>query len=162
HGGFAWPLRALVGLAVRVLRGDDWRSGATQAPARCVLAADRACDDRRVSDTAPFPTRTFGVLLHPSSLPGPEPIGTFGVEAEEWFDWLSTTGAAVWQVLPLSINGRDESPYFSTSASATNHWLIDLRDLAGAGLRGPLESAPTAAAGPVDFVAMRAWKLPLL
>ena len=115
-----------------------------------------------MSDTAPFPARTFGVLLHPSSLPGPEPIGTFGVEAEEWVDWLASTGAAVWQVLPLTINGKDESPYFSTSAFATNHWLIDLRELAVAGLLDRLESPVDPAGGPIDFAAMRTWKLPLL
>lgn len=116
-----------------------------------------------MSDTAPFPARTFGVLLHPSSLPGPEPIGTFGPEAEAWVDWLASTGAGVWQVLPLTVNGMDESPYFSTSAFATNHWLIDLRELAAVGLLDPI--APPAAAsgrGTVDFDLLRAWKLPLL
>ena len=115
-----------------------------------------------MTDTAPFPTRTFGVLLHPSSLPGPEPIGTLGAEAEAWVDWLATTGAGVWQILPITINGKDESPYFSTSAFATNHWLIDLRELERAGLLDRFEPPPGPVGGPIDFVAMRSWKLPML
>jgi 4-alpha-glucanotransferase len=101
------------------------------------------------------------VLLHPSSLAGPEPIGTFGAESEAWVDWLATTGAGIWQVLPLTINGKDESPYFGTSAFATNHWLIDLRELERHGLLDRFEP-PAGADGPIDFGAMRAWKRPLL
>lgn len=115
-----------------------------------------------MSETAPFPSRTFGVLLHPSSLPGPEPIGTFGAEAGEWVDWLASTGAGVWQVLPLTLNGKEESPYFSSSAFAGNHWLIDLRDLQRDGLVDDFESPSVDADAPVDFPAMRTWKLPLL
>ena len=122
----------------------------------------RACEDRSVSDTAPFPSRTFGVLLHPSSLPGPEPIGTLGVEAEAWVDWLATTGAGVWQVLPLTVNGKEESPYFSTSAFASNHWLIDLRELVREDLLDVVEPPTGASDGAIDFDAMREWKLPLL
>lgn len=102
------------------------------------------------------------MLLHPSSLPGPEPIGTFGAEAEAWIDWLAAAGAGVWQVLPLNINGKDESPYFSTSAFAVNHWLIDLRELAEAGLLDRFEPPTAPSDGPIDFQAMRTWKGPLL
>lgn len=102
------------------------------------------------------------MLLHPTSMSGPEPIGTFGREAEEWIDWLAITGAGIWQVLPLTINGKDESPYFSTSAFATNHWLIDLRELERHRLLGPIEPPSGASHGPIDFATMRAWKWPLL
>jgi 4-alpha-glucanotransferase len=115
-----------------------------------------------VTDTRPFPARTFGVLLHPSSLVGPEPIGTFGAEAALWLQWLASTGAGVWQVLPLTINGKDESPYFSTSAFAANHWLIDLRELRAAGLIAEFEPPAGLDGGPIDFDAMRAWKRPRL
>lgn len=115
-----------------------------------------------MTDARPFPSRTFGVLLHPSSLPGPEPIGTFGAEAEAWVDWLASTGAGVWQVLPLTVNGKEESPYFSSSAFAVNHWLIDVRALVEAGLLDRFEPLAGATAGPIDFDAMRACKLPVL
>ncbi len=104
------------------------------------------------------------MLLHPTSLAGPEPIGTLGAEAEAWVDWLATTGAGVWQILPLTYVGNEDSPYFSPSAFAANTWLIDLRNLAAAGLLDENElGLPDAAFGdPVDFDAMRAWKRPLL
>jgi 4-alpha-glucanotransferase len=81
----------------------------------------------------------FGVLLHPSSLPGPDLIGTLGERAHRFVDWLADTGASIWQILPLTINGRDDSPYFSASAFAGNIWLIDLDVLARAGLLDPVK-----------------------
>lgn len=102
------------------------------------------------------------MLLHPSSLPGHEPIGTLGAEAEAWIDWLASTGAGVWQVLPLTINGQDDSPYFSTSAFAANHWLVDLRELEAVGLLDEIRMPEVSATGPIDFQAMEAWKRPLL
>jgi 4-alpha-glucanotransferase len=82
----------------------------------------------------PFSHRSFGVLLHPSSLPGRELIGTLGTPAYRFVDWLAETGAQTWQILPLTMNGKDDSPYFSSSAFAGNQWLIDLEDLRDAGL----------------------------
>ncbi len=103
------------------------------------------------------------MLLHPTSLAGPEPIGTLGAEATAWIDWLTDTGAGVWQILPLTYLGDEDSPYFSPSAFAANTWLIDLRNLADAGLLDEASLEPdVAAADPIDFEAMRAWKRPLL
>ncbi|MDH3302582.1 MAG: 4-alpha-glucanotransferase [Acidimicrobiia bacterium] len=120
--------------------------------------------DGTTSHSHPFPARTLGVLFHPTSIAGPEPIGTLGAEAEAWVDWLASTGAGVWQILPLTCLGDEDSPYFSPSAFAANTWLIDLRNLAEAGLLDDddldLPDAPTGE--PVDFKAMRAWKRPLL
>ncbi len=84
--------------------------------------------------SSPFDGRQFGVLLHPSSLFGPEDIGTLGEEAYRFVDWLASTGAGVWQILPLTLNGQYDSPYFSYSAFAGNPWLVDLRRLHEAGL----------------------------
>ncbi|MDH3293537.1 MAG: 4-alpha-glucanotransferase [Acidimicrobiia bacterium] len=137
-------------------------------------------DHRRVPNARPFPARTFGVLLHPTSLAGPEPIGTLGAEAEAWVDWLATTGAGVWQILPLTVTGDDGSPYFSPSAFAGNTSLIDLRDLAAIGLldegdlhpptrrrgrstsRGRRPPADPADGAGVDREALARWKQPLL
>ena len=104
------------------------------------------------------------MLLHPTSIAGPEPIGTLGAEAEAWVDWLATTGAAVWQILPLTYLGEEDSPYFSPSAFAANTWLIDLRRLADAGLLDDdqLGLPDTPSGGPIDFATMRTWKRPLL
>lgn len=110
----------------------------------------------------PFGRRTFGVLLHPTSFAGPEPIGTLGSASHEWVDWLASTGAGLWQVLPLTYTGDEDSPYFSPASFAGNPWLIDLTELVEVGLLEPGAAPATAPDGPVDFDAMRAWKRPLL
>lgn len=76
--------------------------------------------------------RSAGVLLHPTALPGPTGIGTFGEKAYRWVDFLSQSGVKYWQVLPLGITGY--SPYQSYSSFAGNPYLIDLLALVGEGL----------------------------
>lgn len=84
--------------------------------------------------TSPFDDRTFGILLHPSCLFGRDDIGTLGDEALRFVDWLSLTGAGIWQILPLTRNGQYDSPYFSYSTFAGNPWLVDLPHLSAHGL----------------------------
>ena len=64
----------------------------------------------------------MGVLLHPSSLPGPFGIGDLGPEARRFVDWLHDAGASVWQVLPLCPPGGPlhDVPYASWAALAGN------------------------------------------
>jgi 4-alpha-glucanotransferase len=59
-------------------------------------------------------TRSSGVLLHPTSLPG----GRLGADAERFVDWLAAAGQSWWQILPLVPPDRYGSPYTSTSAFA--------------------------------------------
>ena len=73
--------------------------------------------------------RSFGILLHPTSLPGPFATGVFGSEAREFVDWLAAAGAGYWQVLPLNPVGPFASPYQAISAFAGNPLLIDPRRL---------------------------------
>ena len=56
--------------------------------------------------------RAGGVILHPTSLPGPYGIGDIGPEAHRWIDTLSASGTALWQVLPLGPTGsaQDRCP----------------------------------------------------
>ena len=75
-----------------------------------------------------FP-RSSGVLLHPTSLPGPSGSGDFGPAAYHFVDWLVSAGQRLWQVLPLGGIGAGNSPYMSTSAFAGNVLLIDLLEL---------------------------------
>ncbi len=73
--------------------------------------------------------RNSGILLHISSLPGKEAIGTLGNEAYEFVDFLAKTKQSVWQILPLGHTGFGNSPYSSFSAFAGNPFLISLEKL---------------------------------
>ena len=79
-----------------------------------------------------FP-RMSGVLLHPTSLPGPHGSGDFGAAAYQFVDWLVAAGQKLWQILPLGSIGPGNSPYMSISAFAGNPLLIDLQELATRG-----------------------------
>jgi 4-alpha-glucanotransferase len=59
-------------------------------------------------------TRSSGVLLHPTSLPG----GRLGEEAYRFVDWLEAAGQSWWQVLPLGPPDEHGSPYKARSAFA--------------------------------------------
>src|SRR3954452_8148036 len=73
--------------------------------------------------------RAAGILLHPTSLPGPYGIGDLGPEAFRFADWLAACGQRIWQVLPLGPVGYGESPYQLSSAFAGNPLLIGLDKL---------------------------------
>ena len=50
--------------------------------------------------------RRCGILLHPTSFPGPYLTGDLGPEAYAFIDWLESSKMQVWQVLPLVPPGR--------------------------------------------------------
>ena len=68
--------------------------------------------------------RSSGILLHPTSLPGPYGIGDLGPAAFQWIDFLSESGCKLWQVLPLGPTGYGDSPYQCFSAFAGNPYLV--------------------------------------
>jgi 4-alpha-glucanotransferase len=72
----------------------------------------------------PRRTRWAGLLLHPSSLPGPYGIGDLGGEAYRWVDALVRMGQSWWQMLPLGPTGYADSPYQCFSAFAGNVYLL--------------------------------------
>jgi len=51
-----------------------------------------------------FP-RSSGILLHPTSLPGPFGIGDLGPQARRFVDFLAEACQTLWQVLPLGPTG---------------------------------------------------------
>jgi 4-alpha-glucanotransferase len=59
-------------------------------------------------------TRSSGVLLHPTSLPG----GRLGKDAYRFVDWLAEAGQSWWEVLPLGPPDEHGSPYRARSAFA--------------------------------------------
>jgi len=74
--------------------------------------------------------RSSGILLHPTSLPGPFGSGDFGSASFQFVDWLYEAGQTLWQMLPLSEVGSGNSPYMSSSAFAGSLLLVDLEELA--------------------------------
>lgn len=103
-------------------------------------------------------TRIAGILLHPTSLPGPG-IGDLGGAAYRWVDWLADAGQSLWQVLPLVPVTDGGSPYNGLSAMAGNPLLVSPAGLVADGLLTEEEARdPGLAAGRVDYTAVRAWK----
>ena len=78
--------------------------------------------------------RSSGILLHPSSLPGPFGTGDFGVEARRFVDFLADAGQTLWQIMPLGPPGYGGSPYNCISAFAGNVTLVSPAELVTAGL----------------------------
>lgn len=106
-----------------------------------------------------FP-RSSGVILHPTSLPGPHGIGDLGPAARRFVDWLAAAGQSLWQVLPLGPTSYGDSPYQTLSALAGNPLVVDLDALVAAGWLEPgdLADRPTFRDDRVDFGAVIPWK----
>jgi 4-alpha-glucanotransferase len=109
--------------------------------------------------------RSAGVLLHPTSLPGPFGVGDLGPGARDYVRWLGLAGASWWQILPLHPPGPGNSPYSALSTYAGNPLLISPEDLVSDGLLTPEEIADHPAVDDphrVDFESVRPWKEALL
>lgn len=78
-------------------------------------------------------TRSSGILLHPTSLPGPYGVGSLGAEAYDFVNFLAGAGQSIWQILPLGPTGYGDSPYSAFSAFAGNPLLICLERLVETG-----------------------------
>ncbi len=105
--------------------------------------------------------RRSGILLHPTSLPGPHGSGDFGPAAYHFVDWLVAAGQRLWQVLPLTPIGPGNSPYASVSAFAGSPWLVALEPLID---KGWIEAADAATGSSlphshVDFERTVPWRM---
>jgi 4-alpha-glucanotransferase len=105
--------------------------------------------------------RASGVLLHPTSLPGPYGIGDLGPSAVRFADFLRETGQTYWQILPLGPTGFANSPYSSFSAFAGNPFLVSPEWLEEDGLLD-LGDEPRLPSNYVDFERVYAFKDGLL
>ena len=138
------------------------------APKKSEFLSPAANTRKTVLSTLPLfnwlQERSAGVLLHPTSLPGPHGIGTLDENLIAFFDLLKNAGFRFWQICPLGPTGYGDSPYQCFSAFAGNPLLIDLTALARAGLLTTDELAPLAAlpADHVDYGAIFQLKWPLL
>ena len=110
-------------------------------------------------------SRSAGILLHPTSLPSNEGIGTLGKSAYSFIDWLCSADIRIWQVLPLGPTGYGDSPYAAFSSFAGNPLLIDLATLSEQGyLTADDIKLPDylSTDGNIDFGSVVYWKIPLL
>ena len=82
----------------------------------------------------PAELREAGVLLHPTSLPGPGGQGDLGPSARRFLDGLAGTGFRVWQVLPVHPVHADRSPYRPRSTFAGHTGLLSAQSLHSQGL----------------------------
>ncbi|HMD90664.1 MAG TPA: 4-alpha-glucanotransferase [Anaerolineaceae bacterium] len=108
--------------------------------------------------------RASGIILHPTSLPGPDGIGDLGPEVYRWIDFLSAAGCSLWQILPLGPTGYGDSPYQCFSAFAGNPLMISPALLLEDGLlnRNDLANRPDFPENRVDYGQVISRKLPLL
>jgi 4-alpha-glucanotransferase len=105
-------------------------------------------------------TRISGILLHPTSLPGPHGSGDLGPAAFHFIDWLVSAGQRAWQVLPLTPIGPGDSPYASVSAFAGSPSLVALEPLVERGwLAPPASEAASFDATRVDYAHAVPWRM---
>ena len=105
--------------------------------------------------------RTSGILLHPTSLPGPNGIGSLGLAAYRFVDFLARSQQSLWQILPLSPPGFGNSPYSAFCSVAGNPLLISLNQLVHAGDLLPDETTGLADldSNQVDYDRVTTWKM---
>ena len=108
--------------------------------------------------------RSSGILLHPTSLPGPFGIGDLGPQAHRFAESLKAADQKVWQILPLGPPGEGRSPYQCLSSHGGNALLISPEMLVE---RGYLEAKDVArpphfSQTCVQFDQVEKFKLPLL
>jgi 4-alpha-glucanotransferase len=103
--------------------------------------------------------RSGGILLHPTSLPGPYGIGDLGPEAYRFVDWLASTGCKLWQVLPLG--PPDIAPVINVSACRNPLYQLDASSKMDC-FQDDFADMPDFNASRVDFGLLIPWKLDLL
>ncbi|XP_042017244.1 4-alpha-glucanotransferase, chloroplastic/amyloplastic-like [Salvia splendens] len=110
--------------------------------------------------------RRAGILLHPTSFPGPFGIGDLGPQAFHFVDWLHHAGCSVWQVLPLVPPGRraneEGSPYSGQDANCGNTLLISLEELVKDGLLSKEDLPKPLDTDRVNYTAVADVKEPLV
>jgi 4-alpha-glucanotransferase len=108
----------------------------------------------------PLP-RASGILLHPTSLPGPYGSGDLGPSAYHFVDWLVSAKQSLWQILPLGGIGPGNSPYMSSSAFAGNVLMIDLEELCQRGWLTTADLAPNPDFNELQlrFAAVYPWRI---
>lgn len=117
-----------------------------------------------MSGNNPLDKRASGVLLHPTSLPGPYGCGDLGAQAYKFADFLADARQSWWQMLPINPSDKQGCPYSAYSAFAGDPIFISLDTLREDGLltRREIGRMKGANAGKVDYRAVRRFREPLL
>lgn len=106
--------------------------------------------------------RKSGILLHPTSLPGPGGIGSLGKGALDFIDFLRQSGQSLWQILPLGPTSFGDSPYACYSAFAGNPLLIDLEAIVSEGDLAPSDLRYDFPENKVDYSLVKKYKSAVL
>jgi 4-alpha-glucanotransferase len=107
--------------------------------------------------------RRAGVILHPTSLPGPYGTGEIGKEAYRFVDWMVSAKLGMWQVLPLvPPETQFWSPYSGLDALCGNTLLIAIDELVEEGLLDEQDKPKKVPVANADFPQIRKVKEPLL
>ncbi len=119
--------------------------------------------ERKSVESLAHSGRRGGILVHPTSFPGPYGIGDLGPSAYEFIDFLAEAGQTLWQVLPLGPTGYGDSPYQSFSSFAGQPLIISPELLGEMGLLTKQERKPKKwDPEKVDFGQVIPYKLKLL
>lgn len=112
----------------------------------------------------PLEKRASGVLMHPTSLPGPYGCGDLGPEAYRFADFLADARQRWWQTLPINPADRHGCPYSAFSAFSGDALLISPEKLYEEGLLTRAQIKPLKGINPkkVDYKAVRKTREPLL
>ena len=105
--------------------------------------------------------RASGLLVHPTSLPGPHGCGDAGLPSARFAAWLARAGQRWWQLLPVGPVGYGNSPYSALSAFAGSPLLVSLDALVPLGLLRAADLRPPAPLpdARVDYPAAAAFRL---
>lgn len=103
--------------------------------------------------------RAAGVVLHPTSLPGPNGSGDLGPNAYYFIDWLHGAGQTLWQTLPLGPVGPGNSPYMGSSAFAGNPMLVAFEPLVQRGWLNAASLQHTWDDTRIDYATLLPWRL---
>ncbi len=115
-----------------------------------------------MSPQAGLSRRSAGILLHPTSLPGPWGSGDLGPAAHEFLKTLAGCGQSWWQMLPVVPVGAGSSPYSARSVFAGEPLLVSLEALVEAGYLSSADlKPPQLSEGRADFESAWRAKRPL-
>lgn len=103
--------------------------------------------------------RHAGVVLHPTSLPGPHGSGDLGANAYYFVDWLHAAGQTLWQTLPLGPVGSGYSPYMGSSVFAGNPLLVAFEPLVARGWLDAASLQGTWDDERIDYPVLAPWRL---